>query len=246
MSTLLLRLAGPMQSWGTRSRFSNRDTGPEPSKSGVVGLLCAALGWPRDADTHTVAGTAYRLEGFARALPMGVRVDRPGRLMRDYHTAQEVLRASGKGTQETVLSERFYLADADFLVGLEGGRALLDALAAALQRPVWPVYLGRKSFVPSVPVCERIVGRDLRTALEEHPWRKRTRGDEPEGPLRCVMEVKYGMGEPRQDVAVSFVSRDRHFAVRHVADDKPITPKLVLEPDQELPDVPEQVGSQPA
>ena len=48
MSVLLMRLAGPMQSWGTRSRFSNRDTGLEPSRSGVIGLLCAALGRPRE------------------------------------------------------------------------------------------------------------------------------------------------------------------------------------------------------
>ena len=48
MNTLLLRLAGPMQSWGTQSRFTIRDTGYEPSKSGVIGLLCAALGKPRD------------------------------------------------------------------------------------------------------------------------------------------------------------------------------------------------------
>ena len=43
MSVLLLRLAGPMQAWGTQSRFTVRDTGLEPSKSGVIGLLCAAL-----------------------------------------------------------------------------------------------------------------------------------------------------------------------------------------------------------
>ena len=48
MSILLLRLAGPMQSWGIQSRFSVRDTGLEPSRSGVVGLLCCALGRTRD------------------------------------------------------------------------------------------------------------------------------------------------------------------------------------------------------
>src|SRR5947209_8529378 len=144
MSVLLMRLAGPMQSWGTRSRFGQRDTGLEPSRSGVVGLLCAALGRPREAP----------LDDFV-PLTMAVRVDREGRLMRDYHTAQHVLRAdTTKGTQDTVLSERFYLADADFLVGLAGDRAFLDRLAAALREPVWPLFLGRKSFVPSLPVPE--------------------------------------------------------------------------------------------
>ena len=43
MSVLLLRLAGPMQSWGTRSRFSNRDTGLEPSAP--ASSACFALPW---------------------------------------------------------------------------------------------------------------------------------------------------------------------------------------------------------
>ena len=69
MPTLLLRLVGPMQSWGTTSRFDQRDTGKEPSKSGVVGLLAAALGIDRENWTD--------LEPLTR-LSMGVRHDRPG------------------------------------------------------------------------------------------------------------------------------------------------------------------------
>ncbi len=67
MSALLLRLAGPMQSWGVQRRFSVRDTGLEPSKSGVVGLLCAARGRRREEPVTDLA-----------ALGMGVRVDREG------------------------------------------------------------------------------------------------------------------------------------------------------------------------
>jgi CRISPR system Cascade subunit CasD len=70
MSVLLMRLAGPMQSWGTRSRFGNRDTGLEPSRSGVVGLLCAALGLPREAPLDD-----FHPERFK----MAIRVDREGR-----------------------------------------------------------------------------------------------------------------------------------------------------------------------
>ena len=89
--------------------------------------------------------------------------------MRDYHTAQNVRRADPtKGTQDTVLSERFYLADADFLVGLEGDPAFLDMLDAALRRPVWPLFLGRKAFVPTLPVSERVRDGDLIEILERH------------------------------------------------------------------------------
>ena len=73
MPTLLLRLAGPMQSWGTTSRFDERDTQLEPSKSGVIGLLCAALGRDRAESVDDLA-----------ALRMGVRVDREGVPMRDF------------------------------------------------------------------------------------------------------------------------------------------------------------------
>jgi CRISPR system Cascade subunit CasD len=249
MSVLLMRLAGPMQSWGTRSRFTNRDTGLEPSKSGVVGVLCAALGWPRESETFEIAGSRYKLEKFSRQLRMAVRVDREGRLMRDYHTAQNVRRADTKGIQDTVLSERFYLADADFLVGLEGDRAFLERLDAALRRPVWPLFLGRKAFlaslpvVPADPIHEAITDGPLIKTLESFPWRKRHRGEKPpHKELRGIYEAdEYGDGEPRQDVPLSFVSRDRRFGVRHVKDRTFPIPQ-VLEPLPESPHVPQQAG----
>nr|WP_275450716.1 type I-E CRISPR-associated protein Cas5/CasD [Salinisphaera shabanensis] len=137
-----MRLAGPMQSWGTTSRFDERDTQLEPSKSGVLGLVCAALGRDR---TEPVADLA--------ALRMGVRVDREGVPMRDYHTATGVVASSGKtDANRTVVSQRYYLSDAVFLVALEGERELLAQIHDALRAPNWPLCLGRKSFVPSRPV----------------------------------------------------------------------------------------------
>ena len=202
MSVLLFRLVGPMQSWGVQSRFSVRDTAREPSKSGVVGLLCAALGRPRDEPIADLA-----------ALTMGVRVDREGRLAKDYHTALNVVKAGG-GTKECEPSTRYYLADAAFLVGLAGERSLLQRLDAALRSPVWPLSLGRKSFVPAEPIPLPDTGvavsdRDLRTVLKEHPPLTK----EPP-PWRFVLEVPYGEGEPVMDQPVSFATRTFH--VRHV------------------------------
>jgi CRISPR system Cascade subunit CasD len=231
MSVLLLRLAGPMQSWGTQSRFTHRDTGLEPSRSGAIGLLCAALGRTRDQP----------LDDFA-PLAMAVRVDREGRLMRDYHTVENCRKADGtmpQWSKRFVETERFYLADAEFLVGLEGDRAFLDRLAAALDHPVWPLCLGRKAFVPALPVGAGVRDGDLRTVLAGEPWRKRVAGDKaPAGPLRGVVEVAFGAGEPRQDVPISFVSRDRRFRVRHVQHTEFPLP-TILEPDAESPDVPQ-------
>src|SRR5690554_4789028 len=113
--TLLMRLTGPMQAWGLQSRFSIRDTAREPTMSGVVGLVCAALGRPREDPLDDLA-----------ALRLGVRVDREGAVRRDYHTAMDVVKASAKikpgrpiseaDLKETEPSERFYLADAWFIV----------------------------------------------------------------------------------------------------------------------------------
>jgi CRISPR system Cascade subunit CasD len=173
--TLLLRLVGPQQSWGTNARFDNRDSERAPTKSGVIGLIAAALGYPRDRD---VTGLA--------ALRMGVRIDRPGIRMRDYHTALDVV-DSGDRPVGTVVSERFYLADAAFAVGLEGqSTELLQEIQEALLNPHWPLALGRRAFAPSEPVAfaetdgqPAIVKADLLDALKScRPVRARSKSDD--------------------------------------------------------------------
>jgi len=131
--TLLLRLEGPMQSWGYRSRFDYRDTALEPTRSGVIGLICAAMGIARGEDIS-------RFE----PIRVGVRVDKEGRPGRDYHTANMKADYSKGGT---VVSYRDYLADAIFTVGLESNDlGLLSCIEANLWNPRWPLFLGRKSF----------------------------------------------------------------------------------------------------
>jgi CRISPR system Cascade subunit CasD len=225
MHTLLLRLAGPMQSWGTQSRFTIRDTGLEPSKSGVIGLLCAALGKPRD-EAHPDNRDQPKLEALA-VLRMGVRVNRPGVLQKDYHTAggsrhddYGVIKASGaKG--EPVVSIRYYLADADFLVGLESDDvALLLRLDEALGEPHWQLFLGRRSFVPGLPVRVKD-GLKLNTPLEDalrmkYLW-PANRSGQPEPRLRCVIEPRGDDPEAvevRHDVPLSFAAR--RFTIRYV------------------------------
>lgn len=69
MATLLLRLAAPLQAWGADSKFETRKTGREPTKSGVIGLLAAALGLRRDEREALLRLTGLRF---------GVRVEREG------------------------------------------------------------------------------------------------------------------------------------------------------------------------
>lgn len=207
MTTLLMRMRAPMMSWGDHSRFTIRDTRREPTKSAVIGLLCAALGRPRWEPVHDLA-----------ALKMGVRVDREGVMLCDYHTIMDSIKSSGK-PGDTVLSDRYYMADADYLVGLEGDRALLETLDTALESPCWQLYFGRKSFVPSCPVQVGITELGLADALKDfqnYPtrWQQlsskqnytKPKREFKEPKLRCVLEVENEL-DVRRDVPLDWQKR---------------------------------------
>ena len=210
MPTLLLRLAGAMQSWGTTSRFDQRDTGKEPSKSGVVGLLAAALGIDRENWSD--------LKPLTR-LSMGVRHDRPGIPKRDYQTAQQIISADRSKIHETAVTTRDYLADAVFLVGLEGAdRSLMEQLHAALRDPVWPLALGRKSYVPSESIWIENGVRDapLRDVLTRWPWiATLRRGEELPERLLMSFESEDGSGVLKMDQPLSSFA-ERRFGSRFV------------------------------
>jgi CRISPR system Cascade subunit CasD len=225
MAVLFLRLAGPMQAWGTQSRFTHRDTDLEPSKSGVIGLLCAALGKPRDENERADFPS---LKALAE-LKMGVRVDWQGTLKRDYHTAggthlkgdQYGVAIANGGKPRTVTSDRYYLADACFLVGLLGELPLLEKLRKSIASPVWQLYLGRKAFVPGLPVhlpdgllpdCT-----DLLVALKSYPYLLPRRKGEAVETLRLEIETEFGQGDRvKQDHPISFISSQRQFSLRYV------------------------------
>lgn len=212
MNTLLLRFCAPMQSWGTQSRFTVRDTGFEPSKSGTLGLLCAALGIDREDDDGLQPLTLLR---------MGVRVDREGALRVDFHTALDIMKADGnkpkppRNPKYSSLSSRYYLADACFLVGLESDDLpLLERIQAALQKPRWALFLGRKAFVPGEPVWLEDglwKGEDLETALKTYPALRPPQKEK----LRVVLEDPKG-AIVRSDQPLSFSRERRKFAPRRV------------------------------
>ncbi|MDY6846393.1 MAG: type I-E CRISPR-associated protein Cas5/CasD [Chloroflexota bacterium] len=200
MTTLLIRLQAPMQSWGISSHFTNRDTGREPSKSGVIGLICAALGRPRSADLSDLNN-----------LRMGVRVDREGILQKDFHIAQDIFLAAGKGTKDSEISDRYYLADAAFLVAFEGSQELLKEIHQALKSPHWSLYLGRKAFPPGKPVWLKngILDEPLLEALKQFPSIVK---DETQD-VRLIIESENGEFV-RTDIPINF--KDRKFSSRRV------------------------------
>lgn len=208
MSTVLLRLMGPMQSWGTTSRFDERDTGKEPSKSGVLGLVAAALGIGRENWND--------LEPLCR-LRMGVRHDRPGVPKREYQTAQGVITGNGLA-KDPAVTTRHYLADAAFLVGLCGDdRGLLERIHGALADPVWPLALGRKSYVPSEPIWmpDAVVDADLRDTLVQWPAIASPRPGAPPTPRILSLESADRSGLMKMDQPLSSFG-ERRFGPRFV------------------------------
>jgi CRISPR system Cascade subunit CasD len=202
MATLLMPLCGPLQSWGVDARFGQRQTLREPSKSGVIGLICAALGRDRHDAIDDLADLRF-----------GTRVDRGGTLLRDYHTVLDVI-AAGNKTTGTVLSDRWYLADAAFLAGLEGDSALLAKIRHALADPVWPLFLGRKSCPPACSLAPDwgLSTDDLRTALTRAPALE---GADLETPFRLVIEDPQG-DQSRPDQPAGPFAR-RRFVMRRVS-----------------------------
>jgi len=144
---LALILDAPLQSWGFSSRFQRRTSGLHPTKSGVIGLICAAMGIGKGTGAERKT-----LPQLAALKMTSIAIARNYQRVEDFHTVQGTRRASGKPNSDPVVTRRQYLADALFGVILAGDRALLERVAAALQDPVWGVWFGRKSCIPAQPV----------------------------------------------------------------------------------------------
>lgn len=178
-----------MQAWGDQeSKFVVRRTGEAPTKSGVIGLLCAALGVERK---KTADAWLPKLSG----LRMAVRIDAPGIRWWDYHTVgagmqMRIAEGEGKTKPGAMLTRREYLCDASFLAALQGDPSLIAELDAALQKPKWTLYLGRKCCPPSRPIHEHPAGEfpDLHSALGSIPWRKRLTMDAPPQTVDCLLD----------------------------------------------------------
>ncbi len=185
MAVLLLRLAAPLQAWGSSSKFIVRSTEREPTKSGVIGMIAAAMGIQRNDDAKKLAPLAQ--------LRFGVRADKEGILLKDFHMVH--------GYKIADVTERYYLSDAVFLAVLEcDDKKLLEEIAAALQKPVYPLYLGRKSCPPTLPVVLGVKDEDMLTALKNEPFLYE---NDRRKNVRISYEVSSG-GAMVQDVPLSF------------------------------------------
>ena len=211
MGVLVLQLAGPLQAWGSAARFARRTTEPAPTKSGVLGMLAAALGRARTDDLADLA-----------ALRFGGRIDQPGVRIRDYQTAHHF-----ETDVSMPISERYYLCDAVFVAAVEGDPTMLDEAHQALMRPAFLPYLGRRSCPPSRQVSLGVRNEVTleKTFVEEawraSPWHQRRRPT-AEVQLETLIEPSPGGIDADQrvdslrDQPLSFDPRHRRYALRGV------------------------------
>lgn len=163
---LVFHLYGPMAAWGDIAVGEYRPSFAHPSKSALVGLLAAALGIRRDEEA--------RQNALAAACSYAVRVDAMGTLLRDYHTIH--VPSSGtirnprtyytrraelaESDLNTILSSRDYRCDAVYTVAItlrEGSAFSVVELDDALRKPVFTLYLGRKSCPLAFPLFPQVI-----------------------------------------------------------------------------------------
>lgn len=155
MKTLLIRLTSPLQSYGNEATFSRRTSGDHPSKSAVIGMIAAALGYHRDDSRIANLGN----------LSFAVRVDQPGTTLTDFQTVEWK-----KNTRK--ITYRDYLQDAVFVVGLgSNDEQWIDDIKEALRRPKFQLFLGRRSNAPAGVLKMTVIpDADPVKALQRLDW----------------------------------------------------------------------------
>lgn len=157
------RLEAPLAAMGELTVGERRYGGDRPAKSAIVGLLAAALGILRSEDE--------RLCALAEGYGLAVRMDRLGTFLEDYHTVQTSPAGRGRrpstrreqlaaGGLETLVSCREYRCDVCATVMLwarQGAPETLAGLKAALHRPRFVLWFGRKSCPLSRPLAPHIL-----------------------------------------------------------------------------------------
>jgi len=156
-----MKFAGPLQSWGTNSHFETRATDLYPSKSGVIGLLSASLGYSRSENEKIKS---------LNELDFGVRVDQEGKLLNDYHTAQKIKKTTEHLLDRTYVTNRYYLEDAIFLVGLSGEDSLINDIEQAIKNPCYQQFLGRRSCPLTYDFIVDINNKDLLENFKTQEW----------------------------------------------------------------------------
>lgn len=160
LKTLLLKFAGPLQSWGTNSDFETRHTDLYPSKSAVIGMIAGSLGYRRDEDEKI---------NQLKSLDFAVRIDQPGNLLRDFHTAKTY---TTNGTFiRTYVTNRYYIEDGVFVVAVGSeDEKIIDSISVAIQKPYFQQYMGRRALPVNSDFILGMVDGEVLSSLRKCVW----------------------------------------------------------------------------
>ena len=220
MKTILLKFSGPLQSYGTSSHFQTRYTDYYPSKSAVLGLLAACLGYRRDEEE--------KLRELS-TLKFAVRIDQQGGLLKDYHIAitdKEIVEIP-----KTYVTNRYYLEDALFVVALSGMDELIDTLTKSIKSPYFQPFMERRSLPVPVDFFLGESAEDILDSLRNLPWQaapwyKKKKGKqgvrekislEVYVDEEILKDEKISRSKLRRDIPISFSQKGRQFAFRQEA-----------------------------
>lgn len=208
MKTILLKLSGPLQSWGTNSHFETRHTDYYPSKSAIIGLVSASLGYKRYEDQKIQA---------LNQLDFAVRIDQQGLLLQDFHIAEKL---KNNGTSDRrYLTYRYYLEDAIFTVGLGSqDNQLINSIDRALKNPYYQPFMGRRSLPLPADFYLGISETNVIETLKELPWQARSWYKKKHtNKLTIYTDVITAECLPkhmRKDRVLSFSQKERKFGYR--------------------------------
>ncbi len=167
---LVLCLEAPLMSFGGPIVDNNNYTDELPGRSMITGLLGNALGYEH-AEMDKLRLLQDRME-------LAVRIDRPGERLTDFQTVdlgqehlvnpgwttygkKEVRGGSPSAQKGTHIRYRDYYADrlCTVVVSLKASAEgpSIDDLASALEQPERPLFIGRKTAVPSRPICGGVI-----------------------------------------------------------------------------------------
>ncbi|HKK43891.1 MAG TPA: type I-E CRISPR-associated protein Cas5/CasD [Balneolaceae bacterium] len=193
MEILILRLQAPLMSFGAPIVDNYGKIQAYPALSMMTGLLGNALGFDH-SDFTKLQGLQERLRYASRQDKAGqfiqdfqtVDISKPH--MRAYKEGYEVksrawttrgklenrTRDDNKGENGPLLRYRDYRADAIHTIALtlqpKDESPTLDDLAMALKQPERPLFIGRKTCLPSSPLlADSIQAENLTEALRQTP-----------------------------------------------------------------------------
>lgn len=212
MKTILLKFAGPLQSWGTDSKFETRYTDRYPSKSGVLGLISASLGLERDNDKGN-----QRLN----ELDFAVRIDQTGELLHDYQSARRYTK-KGIPFKNPYITNRYYLQDAVFAVAIgHKDEQWMDEIEDALKHPYYQPFLGRRSNPLTADFFIGTTNEDAVRSLEQlawqaAPWFKKKNSVEKLTIYADADLISQGSSTLIRDRVVSFSQKERKHGFRPI------------------------------